>query len=329
MPPPTSTLNPASRSPCVTTRNPRSFAFPDDNCCDVHSNDLGFLVVRVHVAAVVVRERERELELARQVPRSVNRVGLRRATGHRLAVEPDLMIRPRSRQQVIRHLPGNPQDLLSQPARQRRGARDHVAYYVTARAQRRHEHVVDGADRRLEIALEHGVELVTLARRDPQRAVAVVVRQLIDHEVLLSGEHAARDLAADHELVSRLGVRATSLTAPVAILLLVRPVELEELSASVRERVGARGELVGETPTQAAALLFHLLDRAQRLVGHATTTSRSPSASTWPTSGRLNSGGGSVPLRSISRTLVPESVTWDSASCGQVLGDAMPPQRWQ
>src|SRR2546429_5916664 len=45
------------------------------------------------------------------------------------------------------------------------------------------------------------------------------------------------------------------------------------------------------------ALLLHLLDRAERLLGHATTTSRRPSASTWPTSGRLNSGGGSVPLR--------------------------------
>src|SRR5438034_11838847 len=42
--------------------------------------------------------------------------------------------------------------------------------------------------------------------------------------------------------------------------------------------------------------------------------SRSPSESTWPTSGRLNSGGGSVPLRSSSRTLLPESVTCDSAS---------------
>src|SRR2546421_11655762 len=93
--------------------------------------------------------------------------------------------------------------------------------------------------------------------------------------------------------------------------------------------VGAGGELVGEITAQATALRFHFLDRAQRLVGHATTTSRSPSASTWPTSGLLNSGGGSVPLRSSSRTLVPERVTWDSASCGQVLGDAMPPQRWQ
>src|SRR2546421_7271563 len=57
--------------------------------------------------------------------------------------------------------------------------------------------------------------------------------------------------------------------------------------------------------------------------------SRSPSASTCTTSGRLNSGGGSTPLRNISRTLLPDRMTWLAASCGQVLGDAMPPQRRQ
>ena len=172
------------------------------------------------------------------------------------------------------------------------------------------------------------MELVALARRDAQRAVAVAVRQLVDGEVLLAGEHATRQLAANHELVRRLAVGAAPLAALVSILLLVGPVELEELSARIREVVGAGGELLREMPAQSPALLLHLLDRAQRFLGHA-TTSRNPSASTWPTSGRLNSGGGSFPLRSSSRTLVPDSVTWDPASCGHVLGDAMPPQRWQ
>src|SRR2546425_496554 len=162
---------------------------------------------------------------------------------------------------------------------------------------------------RLEIALEHAVELVPLASRDSQRAVAVAVRQLVDHEVLLTGEHTARDLAADHELVGRLAVRATERTALVAILLLVGSVELEKLGPRVGEMVSGGGELSREITPQAVALLLHLLDRAERLLGHATTTSRRPSASTWPTSGRLNSGGGSVPLRSNSRTLLPESVT--------------------
>src|SRR2546422_5546414 len=73
--------------------------------------------------------------------------------------------------------------------------------------------------------------------------------------------------------------------------------------------VAAGSELGREITPQAVALLLHFLDRAERLLGHATTTSRRPSASTWPTSGRLNSGGGSVPLRSNSRTLRSEEHT--------------------
>src|SRR5207302_1884715 len=38
-------------------------------------------------------------------------------------------------------------------------------------------------------------------------------------------------------------------------------------------------------------------------------TSRNPSASTCTTSRRLNSGGGSVPLRNMSRTLLPDRMT--------------------
>src|SRR5207247_10791884 len=107
------------------------------------------------------------------------------------------------------------------------------------------------------------------------------------------------------------------------------PLDLGELSPRVGELVRPPRELCSDITPQTAALLFHLLDHAERFVGHTTATSRSPSESPWPTSGRLNSGGGSVPLRSSSRTLLPESVTWDSASCGQVLGDAMPPQHRQ
>src|SRR2546426_1008841 len=83
--------------------------------------------------------------------------------------------------------------------------------------------------------------------------------------------------------MTRLAVRPAPLTALVAILLLVSPVELEELSARVGEMVAAGSGLGREIPPQAAALLFPLLDRAEGLVAHAPTTSRSPSASTWPT----------------------------------------------
>ncbi len=57
--------------------------------------------------------------------------------------------------------------------------------------------------------------------------------------------------------------------------------------------------------------------------------SRIASISTRATSGRLNSGGGVCPWRSISRTRVPERLTWCSSPCGQVFSVAMLPQRLQ
>src|SRR5581483_979210 len=47
------------------------------------------------------------------------------------------------------------------------------------------------------------------------------------------------------------------------------------------------------------------------------------------TSGRLNSSGGLVPARSISRTLVPERAICSAESCGQVLAETIPRHRLQ
>jgi hypothetical protein len=69
--------------------------------------------------------------------------------------------------------------------------------------------------------------------------------------------------------VRRLGIGAAPRAALVTVLLLIRPVELEELGARLREMIGAGGELRREIAAQARAFLLHLLDRAQRLlVGH-------------------------------------------------------------
>ncbi len=46
-------------------------------------------------------------------------------------------------------------------------------------------------------------------------------------------------------------------------------------------------------------------------------------------SGRVNSGGGASPARSISRTFVPDSIKRSSSVCGQVLNDAIELHRLQ
>src|SRR5689334_6991733 len=62
------------------------------------------------------------------------------------------------------------------------------------------------------------------------------------------------------------GAPPAALAALVAVLLLVRPVELEELGSGLGEMPGAGRELIGQIPAQPAALLLHPLRRAQRLV---------------------------------------------------------------
>ena len=186
-------------------------------------------IVAVDVGAVVVRKRYRRLELARQIALAVDRIGLgrRRPGRDRLAVEPDLVVGARAGEQVLGDAAGHLEHLIAQPAGERRRAAHHVALHVAAGAERRDERVVQLADRSLQVALHHAVKLVVLSRRDPQRAVAVAARQLVEHEVLPGGEDAARDLAADHEGVVGLEAGIAALAARVAVVLLVDAVELE------------------------------------------------------------------------------------------------------
>src|SRR5207248_5564302 len=173
---------------------------------------------------------------------------------------------PRAGQQVVREATRHLEHLVPQPAGQRRRARHYVAHHVAARAERGDQDVVQSANRRLEVALQDAVELVVLTRGHAQRAVAVPVRQLVEQEILPVRKRAARDLAADHQLVRRLLIRAPPLPPAVAVLLLVAPVELEQLGARVRQVARVGRELGGQIAAQAAALLLDLLDRAQGLL---------------------------------------------------------------
>src|SRR5713226_2541654 len=67
-----------------------------------------------------------------------------------------------------------------------------------------------------------------------------------------------------------------------------------------------------------------------RVVPHAVASSFfAASRSTFATSGRVNSGGSSLPSSRSLRTAVPLNVRWEVAGCGQVRDDAIPPQSEQ
>ena len=256
-------------------------------------------IVAVDIGAVVVRGCDGGLELAREIALSVDRLGLGRrcALGDLVAVEPDLVIGPGPRQQARRDLARHGERLIAQPTGQRRRAAHHVALHVAAGAERRDQRVVQGADGSFQVALHHAVKLVVLSRRDPQRAVAVAPRQLVEHEILIGGEHAARNLAADHEGVVRLEAGIAPLAACVAVVLLIDAVELEQLRGRVFEMAGVGGELRGERAAQPAARLLDLFDGAhvRVLVGHPhSSLDRSPKP-TKPKKRRARSQSGSGP----------------------------------
>ena len=120
---------------------------------------------------------------------------------------------------------------------------------------------VDAGDGLLEVALEDAVQLDALPAGEAQRAVGVLAGEVVHAEVLLGGEPAAGDLAADHEDV----VLAQPLAAPglagVAVLLLVAAVELDQVLVRVVELVGAGGQFLGDRAAQPAAVFLDQFDR--------------------------------------------------------------------
>ncbi len=227
-------------------------------------------IVAVDVGAVVVRKCDRRLELPGEIALAVDRLGRRCALGDLIAVEPDLVVGPGPRQQARRDVAGHGERLIAQSTGQRRRAAHHVALHVAAGAERRDQRVVQGADGGFQVALHYAVKLVVLSRGDPQRAVAVPSRQLVECQVLLGGDDAARDLAADHESVGGVQAGIAPLPARVPVVLLVNAVELEQLRGFVLEMAGVGGELRRERAAQPVARLLDLLDGAhiRVLVGH-------------------------------------------------------------
>src|SRR5262249_33834872 len=100
-----------------------------------------------------------------------------------------------------------------------------------------------------------------LPRRDPQRAVGVLVSKPVERQILLGRQPSAGDADADHELGALLLAGLLELGRAVTVVALVDAVELEEVVAVlVERRAGRVGEPGGQRATQRAALPLHLFD---------------------------------------------------------------------
>ncbi len=120
---------------------------------------------------------------------------------------------------------------------------------------------VDRLHRRLQLALDHAVELERLARGEAQRPVGVARRDRVERQPLLRGAHAAGQARADHETVGRLELLQAPLLAQVAIVLLVAAVELDQLRVVFAQRAGdGIGEALDQRAAQAAAGRLDVLD---------------------------------------------------------------------
>ncbi len=113
------------------------------------------------------------------------------------------------------------------------------------------------------------MQLQSLSRRDPQRRVADLVTQVEFRQELVTREPATGDRRADHEVV-KLCLRGAADTcfrpgfgAPLAVVLLIGAVVLQELRASLRHVVGRVGQVLRNLPQQIVALRLELLERAQ------------------------------------------------------------------
>src|SRR5438270_196487 len=97
------------------------------------------------------------------------------------------------------NLPGGLLELVMDSVAVRRRASHDVALHVAAGSQGGEKAAVDLGNGVFQVALEHAMELDALPGREAQGAVAVLVRDGIDGEILSRGHASAGNLAADHE----------------------------------------------------------------------------------------------------------------------------------
>src|SRR5262249_41113181 len=135
-------------------------------------------VLREDIYAVVVWNPQAGLELARQIGFAIDGLGVAFRLRQPFAVEPDFVICPRARSQMLGNAVGPELQLLAHRV-EGRGARHHVALDIAASPERCQQAIVDALDRRMQIALQHAVQLNALARSETQGRVGEFAGQIV------------------------------------------------------------------------------------------------------------------------------------------------------
>src|SRR5439155_4948497 len=97
----------------------------------------------------------------------------------------------------------------------------YIADDVATGGKRRQHRAIDLGDRRFETGFDDAMELDTLARRDPQRAVGVALRDRIERQILIGGEPTARNPGAHHELPDLVIAALLAFGGAIAVVALI------------------------------------------------------------------------------------------------------------
>jgi hypothetical protein len=156
-------------------------------------------VMRENIHIVVGRNRQRDLELPRQIGRSVERLLVRRLPAHALAVDPDFAIGGGAGHQMTtqRHSLAIHVGMNGRQAGERRA--HHIAVHIAAGGDRVQSDLVQRADQSAQVLLPHPVKLHRLARGEAHRAAAVRLGAGIELQPLLGAALAAGQAHPHHE----------------------------------------------------------------------------------------------------------------------------------
>ena len=94
---------------------------------------------------------------------------------------------------------------------------------------------------------------------DADRLVAEVSRDLLQLQIISSRKVAARNFGAHHEAPGLVAPGPFQLNARVPVVLLIRPMKLEELDFLLAEVGGVTAQGLGDRSSQVTTLLFNLL----------------------------------------------------------------------
>ncbi len=191
---------------------------------------------------------EGDLKLSGEVSFAIERIheiGVWILGGYVGVLEPDFMVGPGDREKRIVDVLGVGQHLIREGGGGGGGGGHDVAVDVSAGGERGGQHLVHALDQGPQSAFDYAVELEALARGDPERVIAVEVRELVESEVLVWGDHTAGQTAPDHENPLLSGF------AKVAVVLLVDAVKLQVFVIVVGKPVcGGVGKRAGDIAGQ-------------------------------------------------------------------------------